>query len=187
MEELSSFVGYHGTNYKNVVSIQAQNFHISRKQYEWLGYGAYFYIDGISDPIKSARDWVIAQSYGGAGQPLRYNKCAILQATINSTEVLDLRNDEDLIQFNRVRKRILFREQKKFRIGGDDEHDRKLVNFVQEVFGFEVIICNLYIQTVIQRLRGIQSRIPNTTVLCVTKVAVIDKDSIEEIENMEIK
>lgn len=59
-----SFYGFHGTD-KNLFSkIKINNFNPSFGDDEWLGTGAYFFVDGLQDSSKdTAKNWAIASSW----------------------------------------------------------------------------------------------------------------------------
>ena len=57
------FVGFHGTDSANENSIFQLNFTVSAKSDEWLGTGAYFFLDGVGDPTEHADSWAKLHAY----------------------------------------------------------------------------------------------------------------------------
>ncbi|MFK5969716.1 MAG: hypothetical protein QM487_06295 [Candidatus Marithrix sp.] len=64
--------------------------------------------------------------------------------------------------------------------------DTFLCNAITKILKLDILIQNLYIKTKYQRVHYMDSRIPNSTVLCVKETATIDLTNIEEIEKEEI-
>ncbi|MGP8290358.1 hypothetical protein ACT3OH_08885 [Vreelandella zhanjiangensis] len=165
-------VGYHGTDEGSVGSILQESFRISAGEDEWLGYGIYFFVEGISCPVQNSVEWAKNQAYRPEGN--RYNKYAILEATAQCTRLLDLRYTEGLSAFETVRTKILEKHNKHFMRDRRVQCDNRVMwNLVAQVMDLEVIIHNLYIKNRIQRIKKLSSNVPNTTVMCVK-----DPDSI---------
>lgn len=57
MPTVKEFTGYHGTSEENAAQIIKSKFIPSENHDDWLGYGVYFFIDGISCPINNAKAW----------------------------------------------------------------------------------------------------------------------------------
>jgi hypothetical protein len=176
----TTFIGYHGTNSKHVQSILKNNFNISQNADEWIGYGVYFFVDGISCPINNSREWAINQAY----HQTDYTNYSILKATITGENVLDLTTQAGLIAFNTMRQKIIEKHKQYFyRDRNIYEDDRLICNLIIQAMNLDLLINNLYIKTKIQRMKIIYSRIPNVTVMLVVNPnKSIDLSSIEEIE-----
>ena len=183
MANNTQITGYHGTAYDNVGAIRARGFKRSTKSYEWLGYGVYFFIEGISDPIEAAREWATLHSVRGGVK--RYRQYAIISAEISPHELVDLTKREQLGEFNRLRDKIIERYSENFSRKPPVEHDRLVFNFAREELGCDAVIANLYIQNNQQSSMGIDSRVPNTTVLVVAKVEIIGTNTINLVEEGE--
>lgn len=175
MNHKKTYIGYHGTNREYVSSIMQNNFNVSRNSDEWLGYGTYFFIEGISCPIANAEEWAINQAWDSEKKAYRYKEYSILSAKIEAERILDLRTEEDLSVFNKFRTAIIKKCSDKF--GRDRnfyEDDTKIFNLLIETSKIDLIISYVYIKNKDQRQKRIFSRIPNSTVL----VVVNPKESI---------
>lgn len=181
------YIGYHGTNYENVESIIKHGFRISDKADEWLGYGIYFFTDGISDPIENAKEWAINQAWDKNTKQNLYKKYAVLKITAQSERVLDLTTVEGLQTFNVFRNFFVERASNYFRQRDRSLHQYncKMHNLIMREFRADILFHHLYIKNRIQRQLRIDSNVPNTTVMLVTKPQNIL--SIEVILTGEIK
>jgi len=165
-------VGYHGTDSGCVSSILTENFKISAGEDEWLGHGVYLFTEGVSCPIQNAVEWAKNQAYSRKGN--RYHSYTVLEATARCSKLLDLRTTEGISAFDTVRKKILEKHDEHFARSRRIQNDNRVMwNLVAQMMSLEVIIHNLYIKNRIQRIRKIDSNVPNTTVMCVK-----DPDSI---------
>ncbi|MSP27137.1 MAG: hypothetical protein EXR80_01450 [Methylococcales bacterium] len=114
-----------------------------------------------------------------------YTNHTILKAIVSGERVLDLRLEEDLKLFNTQRDHILKRyieEKHRFKI--KPHPDTFLCNAVTKSMKLDLLIQNLYIKTEVQRINNIDSRIPNSTVLCAKTTANIT--NIEKIEEEDV-
>ena len=109
---MTSYLSYHGTNRENTPLIVKDGFVPSAHFNDWLGYGVYFFINGISCPKNNAKEWGINQSWNGKIKKNAYTDYSVIEATIYANNILDLRNDEDQIVFNQLRDHILERYNK---------------------------------------------------------------------------
>ena len=96
---MTSYLSYHGTNRENIHLIVGNGFKSSTQFNDWLGYGVYFFISGISCPKNNAKEWGKNQSWNGKLHKNIYTDYSILEATVDANNILDLRNDEDHIIF----------------------------------------------------------------------------------------
>lgn len=171
-------VGYHGTDSMQSGSILAENFRVSDGEDEWLGYGVYFFTDGLGCPIENAIEWARNQAWSGKGK--KYDNYAVIKATAHCANLLDLRLTEGLCAFNRVRDKILekhdalFVRNRRFR-----SDNRVMWNMVAQMMCLDAIIHNLYIKNRTERIRRVQSNVPNTTVMCVKKPSSIAVETIK--------
>jgi hypothetical protein len=167
---MDEYIAYHGTNNDNVEPIRENGFNLSSAYNDWLGDGAYFFIEGISCPIKNARFWAINNAWDKKNKYYTYQYYAVLKAKISGERIFDLRNESTLVEFNRLRTKLLEKyenEKKSFKTKIDP--DTYLFNNITELLKIDIIIHNLYIKTKQHRINKIQSRIPNATVLCAKK------------------
>ncbi|WP_124409322.1 hypothetical protein [Pseudomonas sp. R4-34-07] len=169
-------IGFHGTSSESANHIIHENFNINRGEEDWLGYGAYFFIEGISCPIKSANEW--------AKNAHENHETCILKSTIEVHErsVLDLRNIENLKRYNLVRelkirehysdlilrRDLTVKKRKDIRID-----DRLITNMVKKHLSITVLIHNVYIKNKSQRDLALESSYPNATVCSVNDIGLI--------------
>jgi len=174
------FVGYHGTNSKYVSDIYKHNFKISKNAGEWLGYGAYFFIEGVSCPIKTAREWALNEAY----KDLNYKYYSILKVKAVGETIFDLTTIDGLRKFNELRNQIIKKYNTYFYKNRNFyEDDRVILNLMIKWMNIDILISNLYIKTKKQRISKIYSRIPNVTVMLVTEPKKsIELSSIKKIE-----
>ena len=97
------FVGYHGTDSNNVSQIYESNFRISEDSDEWLGDGTYFFVDGVSCPIKNAREWAKNEAYKSSN----YKYYSILKVPVIGEKILDLTTTDGLKTFNILRTKLI--------------------------------------------------------------------------------
>lgn len=89
--------GHHGTDFVSANKIKSSNYKISKGDKEWLGDGAYFFIEGIStNTVELAEKWAIAQSWNNETKTRNYNKYAVIESIIKVDEekFLDLTTEE---------------------------------------------------------------------------------------------
>ena len=92
MAEIKEFTGYHGTSKENAAKIIESKFLPSENHDDWLGYGVYFFIEGISCPIKNAKEWAINQAWNKQNRTHKYSHYSIVKTIVNVSEerLLDL-------------------------------------------------------------------------------------------------
>ena len=183
-----TLVGYHGCNYDHVGSIKKDNFRRSEKPTEWLGYGAYFFVEAFSDPTHNARDWAIAQAWDDGLSRYAYKKWAVLEASITSYSPFDLNSVEAKKQLPHARevieKRIsqrMARERRTQRRKDEECSDCQIINFLADLYHYDVVIHDFYIKFERARRQRTFSRLPNTRVVCVrSPKSAIDLKTIRE-------
>ncbi|WP_392440371.1 hypothetical protein AABD61_08355 [Edwardsiella piscicida] len=96
------FTCYHGTTYDAMLSIMQHGFKFSQSNEDWLGHGVYFFIDGISDPIKNAREWA-------ENNNKKNKKTCVIKAKvkISIADVLDIRTIDGLKIYNFYRDAVI--------------------------------------------------------------------------------
>jgi len=186
--ERSEIIGYHGTSEENAKKIVTTNFKRSENPDDWLGYGVYFFVNGISDPIANAKEWAMYKAWNGNSKPALYSRYNVLSAKVVGANILDTNKIADLKAFNLVRNRLLeIHKEHWCKDRKVTEDDRLLWNFAADFMKLDVIIHNLYIKNKTQRIKKIASNIPNVTVMCVKDVANIDIDTINKEKEGRVK
>lgn len=180
------FEGFHGTDEKNQTSILCNNFSVSAKDDEWLGTGAYFFIDGISDPLTDARNWAKVQSYDTETRGKKYHRYAVVKATIKVDLVLRLDEREGQIAYN-VFRDYLIEKMKKERVRpkvGAIRNDCEVCNHILENTEFEAIINHEFIKLdAWSRRNRYASRVPTCRIISVKEPkASIDVNDLRVVE-----
>jgi hypothetical protein len=161
------FTGWHGTDEKNVEEILKNNFQESPGEDHWLGEGVYFFTNGVGNPEEHAQNWAKSEAH-----KRRNSRFAVLKADIavNDDAVLDLRENQGLELFNKHRSYVLNqirRTGRRFR-GGKVYCDGKVIEHMKKITDLEVIVMNMYVRFLQDRIEKIPSLIPNCTFLCVS-------------------
>ncbi len=170
--------GFHGSDFDNIDSILSENFRESENEDEWLGYGVYFFVDGISDPQKNAMEWAKNQAYNKG--KVDYDKFVVFKAEVVCGRVLDTTNLDGLKVFNTLRDALIKKHDECFQKNRNVWCDDRIMwNLVAQTMKLDAVVHNLYIKSKIQRIKKIGSNVPNTTVLCVKVPASIVKETIE--------
>lgn len=164
------FVGFHGTDSANEDSIFELNFAVSAKSDEWLGTGAYFFLDGVGDPSQHADSWAKLHAYDSDSRSNRYTDYVVISAKINVANVLNMDTDEGRNAFN------LYRNYIKNDLRSKDAKPSKSL-IVNDCVVFNHILANTEFDAIINceyikldrwsRMRNYKSRIPNYRVMSV--------------------
>ncbi|WP_428353235.1 hypothetical protein [Methyloprofundus sp.] len=126
----SEIIGYHGTSEENAEKIVNTTFKRSENPDDWLGYGVYFFVDGISDPINNAKEWAMYKAWSGNTKSVLYSRYNVLSAKVIGSNILDTNKIDDLKAFNSVRDRLLeIHKEHWCRDRKFTEDDRLLWNF----------------------------------------------------------
>ncbi|QIJ48860.1 hypothetical protein [Raoultella ornithinolytica] len=164
------FVGFHGTDSNNEDSILRLNFTVSAKSDEWLGTGAYFFLDGVGDPVEHADSWARLQAYDKYSRSNSYTDYVVISAKINVNSVLNMDTDDGRNAFNLYREYI----KKDLRTTGTTPskslivNDCVVFNHILANAGFDAIINCEYIKLDRwSRLKDYRSRIPNCRVMSI--------------------
>lgn len=182
------FVGYHGTDSNCIESIQQNNFERSVNDDDWLGYGVYFFVEGINEPVVNASEWAKNQAYDKDTKGYKYDAFTVLEATVQGVRVLDTTTIKGLNTYNTLRNALIQKHKKHFVYNRKVWEDDCFVwNLVAKNMNLDVVIHNLYIKDCIQRRLRIASNVPNTTVMCVKDADLIDKSSINVIVQGEVR
>lgn len=177
-----NFDGYHGTDNAHVRSILTTGFHLSVDDSHWLGDGIYFFVKGKSNhPEIQAEQWAILQSWDKVTQSNNYDHFSVLKAEISVEEsnCLDLTEPSGLEIFDYIKRKSMekIRHMRRVKI-----IDGYLINLGRNELGlrFDVVKGEVYIKlTKEERLLGLNSRFPNSTIC-----AVYNPNCISNISNI---
>lgn len=166
-------IGYHGTDANKKASIMECNFYVSSETDDWLGSGAYFFIDGLLDPIECAVRWGKVSSYDAEKRVQKYDSYVVLEAKLNVNDdaIFDLDVKDNIEAYEEYRQEY-FRalESKGIRTKGMFKNDCEICNmiFEDEDSGVEAIVRREYIKfDKLQRIRKHDSRIPNCRIVSI--------------------
>ena len=165
-----SIIGFHGTSFENATKIAKGDFIISKGNTEWIGDGAYFFMEGISKaPKEQAEQWAIAQAWDKNVSKYRYNDISVIKSDILVEEdnFLDLTTSEGV----EVLLYILEQHEKKIlSIGKSLSYlDGLIVNFArgEGLLEVDVVKGNFYIKFANERIFQINLRTANCTICSV--------------------
>lgn len=178
MEESGTLmlIDHHGCGKESVEGILKDNFRCSEGEDYWLGNGAYFFGEGISDPVEDARRWAcLASKKKGVHQRL-YKEWAVIKAMIVARKPLNLNTDEGKRRINQTREAVRKRIHREPLNGFEDLH---VVRFLIKTIKFDVVIQDFWVRFEEELEHNIRSRSPNTRVILVVNPASsIDKENI---------
>lgn len=186
------YVGSHGTNFDHVESIIANNFVESNSSDDWLGKGAYFFIDGCNDQSTHdlALEWAKAHHWDNK------RKCYTCEHV--ATFDVDISCDDDkILDMTKLRGRKLFnayRESLKKSISKGLKlkpkkalSDTSIFNSIRNNLGIEAILCDMYIKFEYERVNVLHSRLPNCTIIAVSNTQEnIDVDTLRVINKVKV-
>ncbi|HBE9083097.1 hypothetical protein [Serratia fonticola] len=166
------FQGYHGTDASNEMPILTGNFQASSRSDDWLGTGAYFFIDGISNPKVNARQWAKLRAYDKKTKTNSYKNYCVINALIEVDNILELDTAEGMMAFNTFRDGLIeilkergIKPSKNFYVD-----DCKICNFAVEQCGFDAVTRYEHIKLdKWSRVNGYQSRMPTCRIISVCK------------------
>lgn len=150
-----------------------RGFNFSNDPKDWLGMGVYYFVDGVMCPVEASERW--ASVFKSHRDP------CVLESVFkfDFDYVLDLRDESDLKDFNKVRE--YFCSKLELDKGRKKAFDRKIVcDAILEYVGAQAVINREYISAVApspaerELALGMPS-IPNCTIM-----AVRDKSKIEQ-------
>lgn len=172
---MQRFRGFHGTRADLVDSIVEHGLRPSRDHDEWLGYGSYYFIDGLEDAWSSARDWARVEAWDKRSRCYRETDFAVIEyeITVETDRVFDLRIAEHAKEFHRLRDAWEQRHYHRRRPGlwrpEEDRYDTVILNRLKNDHKHVAVIGHFFIQlTVKERHWQRSSRIPNVAVLCLS-------------------
>ncbi|AVG77945.1 hypothetical protein [Pantoea ananatis] len=171
------YVGFHGTSSLNESSIKKENFRVSSAANEWLGTGAYFFIDGVGNPQLHAKNWAKFR---------KSKRFVVLSVKVIVENVLHMDTNEGIEAFNHYRDYVISRMKK-----AGEKPDKSLIvndcivfNHMLQNAGFDAVINREFIKLDLwSRINKYGSRVPNCRVLSVKEPsASINVDQIEVVD-----
>lgn len=177
-------LGYHGTSKEATESILVNHFQVSRGNDHWLGEGAYFFEDGISNGQENAVEWAKVSAWDNAQRKNSYNYFSVISASISLERLWNLTSEEGLFLFEHSRKELAQRGAQPCKQTSGRQFDNAVIEFAAKLLNFDGIKSWFHIKlTASDRKFRVQSGIPNVTVLCVRDPrACISLDQIEEVD-----
>lgn len=187
--ELLSIVGHHGTSDESARAITKNNFNTSKGDKEWLGDGAYFFVDGVSSKtVDLAKKWAIAQAWNRQERKYNYNSIGIIESIIEVKrfEFLDLTVEDGVEILNYLIEKF---ESKMASICKKlDYADGYLINMARKegILPLEVVKGNFYIKFERERILRLNLRTNNCTIcvvynptMSIKKMLLIKTEPIE--------
>jgi hypothetical protein len=192
LKNIVEIIGYHGTDAKNKASILKSGFELSEglENEQWLGDGAYFFCEGVDEPISFAENWAKVESWDNSSHTFKYTRYCVLKTIIKVDEenFLDLTTKEGLEVFNYLRKKYVETLYKgKKRVNDFGFKDGYLINDAvsQGLIKANVIKGNFFIKlTKEERVSKVQFKTPNCTIMsirnssCITLVELVKENVI---------
>ncbi|BAK25839.1 hypothetical protein PGTDC60_1690 [Porphyromonas gingivalis TDC60] len=162
--------GFHGTDKARVSSILDNGLNPSKGDKEWLGDGCYFFLEGLSDPLKQAEEWAIFKAWDKKRHENNYSSYAVLCAEIQvgEQEFLDLTKEEGIRILDYIQEQCtskLAKIKKKLRY-----LDGLLINFArnENILKIDVVKANFYIKLRKEdRIYDLDRKTPNCTICSV--------------------
>ena len=146
----TTLIGYHGTSAECADLIMETGFISSKNHDDWLGYGVYFFIKGISCPKSNAEEWAKNQAWDSDKKCHKYKTYSVIQAEVDvqKSRLLDLTATDGLVVFNTVRELLINKREKNFfvRDRNVNDDDQKICNQAISHLKLELLISHLYIK-----------------------------------------
>lgn len=174
-KEQSIFIGYHGTDNTCSQSILSENFRVSDND-DWVGKGAYFFVEGLYDPIKAAKEWAISRANRYSKKDkcytLSYPRYAVIESLITTDQekVLDLVCAEGRKGYAKFKECILEDACRRgIALTTRERHNEGLiVDELCEKYSMDIVLSELVITTSEYSLKQrVTDKIPNKTVIAV--------------------
>jgi len=184
-------IAYHGTSKESGEKIKRENsYKFSCGDNQWLGTGAYFFIDSIysESPIEDAKCWAQLEAYDKDTKSYTYNEYSVIKNFIEGQlDIWDLSSEDGaeffLLVKNSLAEKIYTNSvQKKLKKGPSDGI---VINYAIEKIKnicYNIVKNNVYIQlTKVERLKRVRYCQPNCTALAVRDTSLVKiKDICEE-------
>lgn len=185
-----NILGCHGTSHDSGRSIIDSGFRLSIGFDEWLGDGAYFFINGVNNNIETlATKWAIAEAWDNELKQHKYEKYCVLESEINVDDenFLDLTTSDGVEVFEYFVETFLDKIKS---IGRNVKYqDGLLINLARQenIFPIYVAKGNFYIKFSRERVNRIHLRINNCTICavyntdtCVKSTSVVKTGDVYE-------
>ncbi|MHC0023218.1 hypothetical protein [Enterobacter vonholyi] len=171
MNERTQWLGYHGTSVLNASSIVQTTFNVSRWEKDWLGTGAYFFLEsaGLKSPIEKAAEWANRRARGTRGTR-RYTSLSVLEAVIETDTHLDLNDEDHIAALNLIRDEYIEIMKAAGKRPSEDGLLNKCAfcNYVMQEHGIDALIRREYIKTTDEEIElGFDGGVPNCRIICV--------------------
>lgn len=146
-----NFTGYHGTYLDNVESIFNNGLYKAQYYDKWLGPGAYFFINGIGNPVMHAKNWITTNAIDKYSREHVINehlKYAVLKVNIvvDEKQFVDFSTPDGADLFNYIVD-VLF---EKFENGGlnlkKGHIDGYVCRWLNEDFNINVFVAERFIK-----------------------------------------
>ncbi len=170
---MATFFGCHGTSLIAGKSILQTNFEISTNLDEWLGDGAYFFVEGINNKIELlAKKWASCQSWNNVSKSYTFNEFCVIKSKIeveddffldlttsDGVEVLEYIIDKFIDKISSLNKKLNFL-------------DGMLINLArnENILKISSVKGNFYIKFTKERVYRIHLRTNNCTICSVYDV-----------------
>lgn len=169
MSQTTTWFGYHGTSVLNATSITRDGFFCSEREDDWLGSGAYFFIDGgeeIKPPLEKSCEWAVQRAR--SAKP-RYSNYAVLEAEIETNVHLDFDDLTHMAALGKIKDVYLdiMRANGKRPVGNRKIDKCAFCNYVMFEHGVDALIRREYIKTTEDELTyGFDADVPNCRIMC---------------------
>jgi hypothetical protein len=176
-------LGYHGTYLENFKSISEVGFKESLNHTKWYGDGAYFFVEGLKNPIEAASEFMIDTRLRDRGSACTDELC-VLEALIEIIEdkYLDLTQSYGMQLFNMFRDEAIEKISQSGKKPSTTIADHHLFQVMREELEIEFVKGNVYIQFGILRSTNLTSKIPNVAIFVVNNpTKYVDKASINKV------
>lgn len=164
------FEAFHGTSFEGASSIIKQGYKSSMGDREWLGDGAYFFVEGLSKtPHQQAEEWAEAQAWDNDEKLYKYRKLSVLKSRIavDGKNFLDLTTSDGVEVFDYI---VAKHIEKMSSISKRMTYiDGYVINFARQesILPLDVAKGNFYIKFTRERIKQINRRTPNCTICAV--------------------
>jgi hypothetical protein len=185
-------VAYHGTTTDGADGIQQTGIRPSQNHDDWLGNGTYFFTKDIGNPKENAKKWAICQSWDSDTLHFRARELAVIEMSIRLPVnlLLDLRKEREMIAFHHYREGWLIRNcmnTSPLPRPSRKTYDTGLMNEIGANLGKVAVIANFHVNLSIRaRHFRIDSRIPNTTMICLFSNAPTIETVVTNVEHFQI-
>jgi|SRR5690554_3052578 len=186
------FACYHGTDASCAPIILKSGFRKSIGIDHWYGDGVYFFIDGIMGGEAAAISWAKLQAWDSSKRVNSYDRYTVLITLFESQSILDLRDAEGLTVFNQMRQKLLSRylsiPSVRKQISGSNKLDHYVCTELGKLMELDAILGNCYIKLDRDsRIKQINSRVPNVTVICVCDESKVDIEVVEVLHEGDVE